>query len=141
MTIFAKSSILDVVHGSDLNTTVRPSSMLLQKSYSDLNSNIVVFSLLNLIVILPNNICTFESLQNKMMFCAIWYHLYNFKNLKNTHRVVLLLVKLRLLACNFSKSNTFPWVFFTFFELHKWYQIAQCITYLCEWSILQIFPQ
>ena len=27
-------------------------------------------------------------------------------------------------ACNFTKSNTPPWVFFTFFKLHKWYQIA-----------------
>ena len=38
-----------------------------------------------------------------------------YKNVKSTHRGVLLLVK----------SNTPPWVFFTFFELHKWYQIAQ----------------
>ena len=29
-----------------------------------------------------------------MIFCAIWYHLYNFKNMKNTHGGVLLLVKL-----------------------------------------------
>ena len=28
-----------------------------------------------------------------LMFCAIWYHLYNFKNVKNTHGGVLLLVK------------------------------------------------
>ena len=28
-------------------------------------------------------------------FCAIWYHLYNFKNVKNTHGGVLLLVKLQ----------------------------------------------
>ena len=27
------------------------------------------------------------------------------------------------------KSNTPPWVFFTFFKLYKWYQIAQSITY------------
>ena len=32
------------------------------------------------------------------MFCAIWYHLYNFKNLKYTHGGVLLLVKLQALA-------------------------------------------
>ena len=32
-------------------------------------------------------------------------------------------------ACNFTKSNTHPWVFFTFFKLYKWYQIAQRITY------------
>ena len=34
----------------------------------------------------------------------------------------------RFLACNFTKINTPPWVFFTFFKLHKCYQIAQCIT-------------
>ena len=57
-----------------------------------------------------------------MVLCAIWYHSYNFKNLKNTHGGVL------LLACNFTKSNTPPWVFFTFFKLYKWYQIAQRTT-------------
>ena len=28
-------------------------------------------------------------------------------------------------ACNFTKINTPPWVFFTFLKLYKWYQIAQ----------------
>ena len=46
------------------------------------------------------------------MLCAIWYHLYNFKNLKNTHGGVLLLV------------NTPQWLFFTFLKSYKWYQIA-----------------
>ena len=27
------------------------------------------------------------------MLCAIWYHMYNLKNVKNTHGGVLLLVK------------------------------------------------
>ena len=53
------------------------------------------------------------------MFCVIWYRLYNFKNVKNTHGGVLLLVKLQAEACNVTKSNTPPWVFFTFFILHK----------------------
>ena len=30
-----------------------------------------------------------------VMHCAIWYHLYNFKNVKNTHGGVLILVKLQ----------------------------------------------
>ena len=64
-----------------------------------------------------------------MMLCAIWYHLYNLKNLKNTHGGVLLLLKLQTKACNLTKSNKPPWVFFTFFKLKKWYQIAQNITY------------
>ena len=50
-----------------------------------------------------------------------------FNNVKNTHGGVLVLVKLQawLLACNFTKSNTPPWVFFTFFKWYNWYQIAQ----------------
>ena len=31
-----------------------------------------------------------------VMCCAIWYHLYNLKNVKNTHGGVLLLVKLKV---------------------------------------------
>ena len=35
------------------------------------------------------------------MRCAIWYHLYNLKNVKNTHGGVLILVKLQAEAtCN-----------------------------------------
>ena len=34
------------------------------------------------------------------------------------------------LACNFTKINTPPWVFFTFFKLCKWYLIAQRIILL-----------
>ena len=43
------------------------------------------------------------------------------KNLKNAHRVVLLLVNLQALACNFTKSNTHLWEFlyFLFFRLYK----------------------
>ena len=51
-----------------------------------------------------------------------------FKTVKNTHGGVLLLVKLHAKAWNFTKGNTPPWVFFTFFKLKKWYQIAQNIT-------------
>ena len=43
--------------------------------------------------------------------------LYNLKNVKITHGVVLLLVKLQAELCNFTKSNTSPWVFFTFLKL------------------------
>ena len=46
-----------------------------------------------------------------MMLCTIWYHLYNLKNVKDTHRGELLLVtfRLQLEACNFIKSNIPPW--------------------------------
>ena len=41
--------------------------------------------------------CDLINISNKtyVMFCAIWYHLQNFKNVKNTHEGVLLLVKLQ----------------------------------------------
>ena len=58
------------------------------------------------------------------MLCAIWYHLYNLKNVKNAYGGVLALVKLQVSAQNSPKSNI-PSAFFTFFKLYKWYQIAQ----------------
>ena len=69
-----------------------------------------------------------------VMRCAIWYYLYNFKNMKNSRRWVLLLEKLQALACNFTKSNTPPWLFFMFLKLYKWYQIAQHISYVPSMS-------
>ena len=63
-----------------------------------------------------------------------------FKNVKNIHGGVLLSVKLQAEACNFTKSNTTPWVFFTLFKLYEWYQIAQSTT--CDTTIkfLLVFP-
>ena len=52
-----------------------------------------------------------------------------FKKRKKTHGGVLLLVKLQVLACNFTKKNTPPWVFFMFFKLYKWYEVEQRTTY------------
>ena len=64
-----------------------------------------------------------------VMFCAIWYHLHDLKNIKYTHGGVLLLVKLQAKAYNFTtKINTPSWVLFTFFRLYKWYQFAQHAT-------------
>ena len=48
--------------------------------------------------------------------CTIWYYLYNLKNVKNIHGGVLILVKLQAEACNFTKINTLPWVFFRLFK-------------------------
>ena len=45
-----------------------------------------------------------------MMLCATWYHFYDFKNVKNTHGGMLLLVKLQTEARNFTKTNTPLWV-------------------------------
>ena len=60
--------------------------------------------------------------------CAIWYNLYNLQIVKNTHKGVLILVMLQAAACNFTKINTPPWVFFMIFKLYKWNQIAQRTT-------------
>ena len=57
-----------------------------------------------------------------MVRWAIWYHMYNLKNVKNIHGGLLILVKLQAEVCNFTKINTPPWVFFTFFKLYKCYQ-------------------
>ena len=43
---------------------------------------------------------------------------------------MLILVKLLAEAWNFIKSNTPLSLFFTFFKLHKWYQIAQSIPFI-----------
>ena len=72
--------------------------------------------------------------QHYVVRCAIWYHLYNFKNAKNTYGGVLILVKLQA-----TKINTPPWLFFTFFKLHKCYQIAQPIKYLIFLDKLDFF--
>ena len=60
-----------------------------------------------------------------------------FKKRKNIHGGGLLLVKLQASACNFTKSNTPPRVFFTFFKLYEWYQIAQSTTYGLVYNLLQ----
>ena len=51
---------------------------------------------------------------NHLMYCVIWYHLHNLKNMKP-----VTLLKVTLLH-----------VFFTFFKLHKWRLIAQRITFI-----------
>ena len=48
------------------------------------------------------------------MICTVWYHLYNFKNVKKSHGGGLILVKLQASACNITKSNTPPWAFSRF---------------------------
>ena len=80
-----------------------------------------------------------QFMQPEMLF-ANYYHLCNFKNVKNAYVGLLLLVKLQgqrdirfkidcrgiqASTCNVTKSNTPAWVFFTFLKLRKWQQIAQ----------------
>ena len=60
---------------------------------------------------------SYYEMRKNVMPCRIWYHLYDKNNVKNTHRGVWFLVKLQAEACNFTKSNTPPWVFLTFFYI------------------------
>ena len=65
------------------------------------------FPAYNLSIVLKENwnLVTFEGLKRNdkkvknllcnVMCCTIWYHLYNLKNVKNTHGSVLLLAKLQ----------------------------------------------
>ena len=74
------------------------------------------------------------------MRCAIWYHLRNLKNVKKYPKRGTT-VMLEASACDFIKSNTPLWMFFTFFNLHKWYQIAQRIRkplFNC-WFVFKLF--
>ena len=51
---------------------------------------------------------------------------------------MLFLVKFQAEACNFTKSNTPLWGFFTIFKLYEWYQIAQSTIYA---KLRQIFKK
>ena len=54
-----------------------------------------------------------------MELFARFGNICNLKNVKIIHGAVLHLVKLQTLACNITKSNIPPWVFFTFLKLYK----------------------
>ena len=78
----------------------------------------------------------------KIVMCwGIWSYLHNLKDVKNTHGEVLFLVKLQASAYNFTKSNTWSSLFFTFFILYKWYQIPQNISSVLIPHILTYFTQ
>ena len=49
-----------------------------------------------------------QQYKSYLMRSAIWYHLHNLKNVKNTDEGVLILVKLQAKVCNVSKRNTSP---------------------------------
>ena len=62
------------------------------------------------------------------MLCAIWYNLYNLKNVKNTHGWGLLLVKLQAEASSYKSINSSSKLI-RFFKLYKWYQTAQSLSF------------
>ena len=59
----------------------------------------------------------------------ICYPVYNLKKRKQ--------YQWRNITSNFTKNKTPPWVFFTFFKLYKWYQIAQRITIIDNYRCVQ----
>ena len=76
-----------------------------------------------------------------VMLCAISCHMYNLKSVKNIHGQMLLLVKLQAEACNYTKSSTPPWLFFTFFKLYKKCQIVEKVPNCVEhhiWLTIQL---
>ena len=50
-----------------------------------------------------------------VMLCAIWYNLYDLKNVKSTHAEVILLIKFQASTYNFKVS-----LLHGCFKLHKW---------------------
>ena len=79
-------------------------------------------------------LCTFnlrpvsKELVVHVMRCAIWYHLYNLKNVKNTHGGVLLFVKLQTKPATLLVKVTLLYGCSSrFFKFYKWCQIAQHI--------------
>ena len=61
------------------------------------------------------------------MLCAICYNFVLFKKREKHPWKSVTFSKLQTETCNFTKSNTPPWMFFTFIKLYKWYHIAQRI--------------
>ena len=74
---------------------------------------------------------------NQDMDCYIFAVLCNFvsfvqfkKREKHPWRsVTFSKVAKAVVSCNFTKSNTPPWVFFSFSKLYKWHKIAQRTTF------------
>ena len=92
-----------------------------------------------------NHILRKAILFTNVMRCAIWYHLYNLKNVKNTHGGVLILLNLTLLHGCFSRSlncingtksrnasQMFHLVYFTFFLSLE--QQCNAITNVPNWT-------
>ena len=76
---------------------------------------------------------------------AFW-DLVPFLQFKKRERLswrILLLVKSQVLVYNFTKSETPPWVFFTFFKLYKWYQMTQRVsnTYYANYFTMKVFER
>ena len=66
-------------------------------------------------VLIPGNLGKADqNIQEYVVRCAIWYHLSNLKNVKNTRGGVLLLVKLQVWT-NGTKSRKTSHIHFSYF--------------------------
>ena len=77
-----------------------------------------------IIVIFHSTIGLTSSTNTYVIFCAIWYHLYNLKNVKNTHGGVILLRSCFSRFLNYTNSTKLrnalhTSVFWTFEKLKK----------------------
>ena len=61
------------------------------------------------------------------VYMNLWIYIYIY----NIHTYICVCVFMWCVARFDTRSNTFPWLLFTFSQLYKWYQIAQNITYVC----------
>ena len=75
-------------------------------------------------------ICCYGLFFTYVVRCAIWVPFVQFKKREKHLWRSVNFSKVAGLACNFTKINTPPWVFFTFFKLYKWYLSVQSITYV-----------
>ena len=84
-----------------------------------------------------------EKPKTNVMRCAIWYYLYNFKNVKNTHGGVLILVQLQAelkAKCKLRKGQIYRKYFIGPSLLG--YNERDCVKNVQIWRILVlIFPQ
>ena len=68
--------------------------------------------------------------QSNKSICDVLRDLVSFVEFKKREKQPWRSVALSKVAeCSFTKSNSTPWVFFTFFNLYNWYQIAQSIIF------------
>ena len=87
----------------------------------------------NFIILSANYFCSGNIRLRYVVHCAIWYHLNNLKTWKAPMEECYLYRSFRLKpASNFTKSNTLPWVLFTFFKLYIYYQVVQRISYVAN---------
>ena len=102
--------------GNCCTTEEKAIIFLIRWSNFEIKLQIVSYVVLQLLLVS----FSYWKLTKYVMCCPIRYHLYNLKNVKNIHGGVSILVNLQASDYNFTKTNTPPWVFFTFLKLYKW---------------------